>query len=204
MGKVYGYVRVSSTDQHEDRQLIAMAERGIPQCRIHMDKQSGKDFKRPQYKALMKKLRPGDQLCITSIDRLGRNYEEIQEQWRILTREKKVDILVFDMPLLDTRCAKDLLGTLIADLVLQLLSFVAQKERENIRQRQAEGIAAAKARGVRFGREARPLPENFARMVSLWNEGKISGTQAAKNCGMPLSTFRYHAKRIPADEKENS
>ena len=181
-----------------------MAERGIPENCIYIDKQSGKDFKRPQYKALMKKLRPGDQLCITSIDRLGRNYEEIQEQWRILTREKKVDILVFDMPLLDTRCAKDLLGTLIADLVLQLLSFVAQKERENIRQRQAEGIAAAKARGVRFGREARPLPENFARMVSLWNEGKISGTQAAKNCGMPLSTFRYHAKRIPADEKENS
>ena len=204
MGKVYGYVRVSSTDRHEDRQLIAMAERGIPQSRVYIDKQSGKDFDRPRYRALMKKLRPGDQLCITSIDRLGRNYEEIQEQWRILTREKKVDILVFDMPLLDTRCAKDLLGTLIADLVLQLLSFVAQKERENIRQRQAEGIAAAKARGVRFGREARPLPENFSRMVSLWNEGKISGTQAAKNCGIPLSTFRYHAKRIPADEKENS
>ena len=204
MGKVYGYVRVSSTDQHEVRQLIAMAERGIPQSRVYIDKQSGKDFDRPRYRALMKKLRPGDQLCITSIDRLGRNYEEIQEQWRILTREKKVDILVFDMPLLDTRCAKDLLGTLIADLVLQLLSFVAQKERENIRQRQAEGIAAAKARGVRFGREARPLPENFSRMVSLWNEGKISGTQAAKNCGMPLSTFRYHAKRLPADEQKKN
>ena len=128
MGKVYGYIRVSSTDQHEDRQLIAMAERGIPQSRMYMDKQSGKDFKRPQYKALMKKLSPGDQLCITSIDRLGRNYEEIQEQWRILTREKKVDILVFDMPLLDTRRDKDLVGTLIADIVLQVLSFVAQKE----------------------------------------------------------------------------
>ena len=204
MEKVYGYVRVSSTDQNEDRQLIAMAERGIPQSRIYMDKQSGKDFDRPHYRALMKKLCPGDQICITSIDRLGRNYEEIQEQWRILTREKKVDILVFDMPLLDTRRDKDLVGTLIADIVLQVLSFVAQKERENIRQRQAEGIAAAKARGVRFGREARPLPENFPRMVSLWNEGKISGTQAAKNCGMPLSTFRYHAMRRKPDEKENS
>ena len=135
MGKVYGYVRVSSTDQHEDRQLLAMAERGIPKSRLYMDKQSGKDFDRSNYRALMKKLRPGDQLCITSIDRLGRNYEEIQEQWRILTREKKVDILVFDMPLLDTRRDKDLIGTLIADIVLQVLSFVAQKERENIRQK---------------------------------------------------------------------
>ena len=204
MEKVYGYVRVSSADQHEDRQLIAMAARGIPENCIYMDKQSGKDFKRPQYKVLIKKLRPGDQLCITSIDRLGRNYEEIQEQWRILTREKGVDILVFDMPLLDTRRDKDLVGTLIADIVLQVLSFVAQKERENIRQRQAEGIAAAKARGVRFGREARPLPENYSRMVSLWREGKISGTQAAKNCGMPLSTFRYHAKRLPADEQKKN
>ena len=174
MGKVYGYVRVSSTDQHEDRQLLAMTERGIPQSRLYMDKQSGKDFKRPEYRTLIKKLRPGDQLCITSIDRLGRNYEEIQEQWRILTREKKVDILVFDMPLLDTRCAKDLLGTLIADLVLQLLSFVAQKERENIRQRQAEGIAAAKARGVRFGREARPLPEKFQKICEIWKEGTLA------------------------------
>ena len=202
MEKVYGYVRVSSTDQHEDRQFIAMTERGVPENNIFIDKQSGKDFKRPQYRKLMKKLRPGDQLCITSIDRLGRNYEEIQEQWRILTREKKVDILVFDMPLLDTRRDKDLVGTLIADIVLQVLSFVAQKERENIRQRQAEGIAAAKARGVRFGREARPLPENYSRMVSLWREGKISGTQAAKNCGMPLSTFRYHALRRMEGEKK--
>ena len=203
MEKVYGYVRVSSTDQHEDRQLIAMAERGVPQSRVYIDKQSGKDFDRPRYRALMKKLRPGDQLCITSIDRLGRNYEDIQEQWRILPREKGVDILVFDMPLLDTRRDKDLVGTLIADIVLQVLSFVAQKERENKRQRQAEGIAAAKARGVRFGREARPLPENFSRMVSLWREGKISGTQAAKNCGMPLSTFRYHALRRMEDEEKS-
>ena len=149
MGKVYGYIRVSSTDQHEDRQLIAMAERGITKSHIYIDKQSGKDFDRSNYKTLMKKLRSGDQLCITSIDRLGRNYEEIQEQWRILTREKGVDILVFDMPLLNKRRDKDLVGTLIADIVLQVLSFVAQKERENIRQRQAEGIAAAKARKVR-------------------------------------------------------
>ena len=167
MGKAYGYVRVSSTDQHEARQLIAMAERGVPKNCIYMDKQSGKDFKRPQYRKLIKKLRPGDQLCITSIDRLGRNYEEIQEQWRILTREKQVDILVFDMPLLDTRRDKDLIGTLIADIVLQVLSFVAQKERENIRQRQAEGIAAAKAWGVRFGRIPDQLPEDFDMFVRL-------------------------------------
>jgi len=199
MEKVYGYVRVSSTDQHEDRQLIAMAERGIPQSRVYIDKQSGKDFDRPRYRALMKKLRPGDQLCITSIDRLGRNYEEIQEQWRILTREKKVDILVFDMPLLDTRCAKDLLGTLIADLVLQLLSFVAQKERENIRQRQAEGIAAAKARGVRFGRLPDQLPEDFDMLVRLWKDKALTTTEAARLCGMARSSFRYRAAKIKED-----
>ena len=199
MGKVYGYVRVSSTDQHEDRQLIAMAERGIPQSRVYIDKQSGKDFDRPRYRVLMKKLRPGDQLCITSIDRLGRNYEEIQEQWRILTREKKVDILVFDMPLLDTRCAKDLLGTLIADLVLQLLSFVAQKERENIRQRQAEGIAAAKARGVRFGRLPDQLPKDFDMLVRLWKDKALTTTEAAQLCGMARSSFRYRASKIKED-----
>ena len=180
MGKVYGYVRVSSTDQHEERQLIAMAERGILQCLIYMDKQSGKDFDRPRYRALMKKLRPGDQLCITSIDRLGRNYEEIQEQWRILTREKKVDILVFDMPLLDTRRDKDLVGTLIADLVLQVLSFVAQNERENIRKRQAEGIAAAKARGVKFGRKKTTLPPDFLQAYALWQDKRISLAEAAR------------------------
>ena len=194
MGKVYGYVRVSSTDQHEDRQLIAMAERGIPQSRVYIDKQSGKDFDRPRYRALMKKLRPGDQLCITSIDRLGRNYEEIQEQWRILTREKKVDILVFDMPLLDTRCAKDLLGTLIADLVLQLLSFVAQKERENIRQRQAEGIAAAKMKGTHFGREPSPLPDNFQKIYESWKDGELTTSEAARRCAMARSTYRYRAR----------
>ena len=199
MGNIYGYVRVSSTDQHEDRQLIAMAERGIPENCIYMDKQSGKDFKRPQYKALMKKLRPGDQLCITSIDRLGRNYEEIQEQWRILTREKKVDILVFDMPLLDTRRDKDLIGTLIADIVLQVLSFVAQKERENIRQRQAEGIAAAKARGVRFGRLPAQLPEDFDMIVRLWKDNVLTTTEAAYLCGMARSSFRYRAAKIKTD-----
>ena len=191
MGKVYGYVRVSSTDQHEDRQLIAMAERGIPQGRVYIDKQSGKDFKRPEYRTLIKKLRPGDQLCITSIDRLGRNYEEIQEQWRILTREKKVDILVFDMPLLDTRRDKDLVGTLIADLVLQVLSFVAQNERENIRKRQAEGIAAAKARGVKFGRKKTTLPPDFLQAYTLWQDKRISLAEAARRCGISRSGFYY-------------
>ena len=195
MGNIYGYVRVSSTDQHEDRQLIAMSEWGVPENCIYMDKQSGKNFDRSNYKTLMKKLRSGDQLCITSIDRLGRNYEEIQEQWRILTREKKVDILVFDMPLLDTRRDKDLVGTLIADIVLQVLSFIAQKERENIRQRQAEGITAAKARGVRFGRKPAPLPDNFEKVRRLWQTGKISSAEAARQCNMPVSSFRYRAKK---------
>ena len=196
MGKVYGYIRVSSTDQHEDRQLLAMTERGIPQSRLYMDKQSGKDFKRPEYRTLIKKLRPGDQLCITSIDRLGRNYEEIQEQWRILTREKKVDILVFDMPLLDTRRDKNLIGTLIADIVLQIFSFVAQKERENIRQRQAEGIAAAKARGVRFGRTPAVLPDNFKAVLKMWKDNNLTDSEAARLCGMARSTFRYRAEKF--------
>ena len=188
MGKVYGYVRVSSTDQHEDRQLIAMAERGIPQSRVYIDKQSGKDFDRPRYRALMKKLRPGDQLCITSIDRLGRNYEEIQEQWRILTREKKVDILVLDMPLLDTRRDKDLLGTFIADLVLQVLSFVAHSERENIRKRQTEGIEAARRRGIHLGRRAEPLPEGFHQLAHGWLSNTMSLSEAARQCKMPKRT----------------
>lgn len=196
MKKTYGYVRVSSTDQHEDRQLMAMTERDISAQHIFIDKLSGKNFDRPRYQALIKKLRPGDQLCITSIDRLGRNYEEIQEQWRILTREKKVDIQVFDMPLLDTNREKDLIGTLIGDLVLQILSFVAQKERENIRQRQAEGIAAAKARGVRFGRAPIPLPENFDTLVNLWKNKEISTTEAARRCGMARSTFCYRASKF--------
>ena len=167
-GRVYGYIRVSSTDQNEDRQVIALREKKVLEKNIYMDKQSGKDFNRPQYQKLVKRLKSGDLLYILSIDRLGRNYEEIQKQWRILTKEIGVDICVIDMPLLDTRNGKDLMGTFIADLVLQILSFVAQSERENIRKRQAEGIAAAKARGVRFGRPPRPLPDNYDRAYQRW------------------------------------
>ena len=193
--RVYGYIRVSSTDQNEDRQVIALREKKVLEKNIYMDKQSGKDFNRPQYQKLVKRLKSGDLLYILSIDRLGRNYEEIQKQWRILTKEIGVDICVIDMPLLDTRNGKDLMGTFIADLVLQILSFVAQSERENIRKRQAEGIAAAKARGVRFGRPPRPLPDNYDRAYQRWKSGEITGIAAAKECGMPLSTFRYRAER---------
>ncbi len=196
MAKCYGYIRVSSTDQNESRQRIALEQQGIPSGHIFMDKMSGKNFQRPQYQAMLKKLRPGDQLCVTSIDRLGRNYEEIQEQWRLLTKEKQVDICVLDMPLLDTRREKNLLGTFIADLVLQVLSFVAQNERENIRSRQAQGIAAAKQRGVRFGREVKPLPDNFLENCDLWLTGHISGLEAARRCRMPSSTFYRKAGRI--------
>ena len=193
--RVYGYIRVSSTDQNEDRQVIALREKKVLEKDIYMDKQSGKDFNRPQYQKLVKRLKSGDLLYILSIDRLGRNYEEIQNQWRILTKEIGVDICVIDMPLLDTRNGKDLMGTFIADLVLQILSFVAQSERENIRKRQAEGIAAAKARGVRFGRPPRPLPDNYDRAYQRWKSGEITGIAAAKECGMPLSTFRHRAER---------
>ena len=171
-GNVFGYIRVSSTDQNEERQLVAMKEKNVPGKNLFMDKQSGKDFERPSYKKMIRRLKPGDLLYILSIDRLGRNYMEIQEQWRILTREKKIDICVLDMPLLDTRSGKDLMGTFIADLVLQILSFVAQNERENIRRRQAEGIAAAQARGVRFGRPPRPLPPNFCAVHKAWRGKK--------------------------------
>ena len=174
--------------------MIALREMSIPEQNIFMDKQSGKDFDRPQYKKLVKKLQPDDLLYIKSIDRLGRNYEEIQNQWRILTKEKKIDIVVLDMPLLDTRRGKDLMGTFLSDIVLQVLSFVAENERTNIRQRQAEGIVAAKARGVRFGRPPRPLPENYHSAYQRWKAGTITGTAAAKECGMPLSTFRYRAE----------
>ena len=159
-----------------------------------MDKQSGKDFDRPQYKRLLRKMKKDDLLYIKSIDRLGRNYGEILEQWRILTKEKGIDIVVLDMPLLDTRRGKDLMGTFLSDIVLQVLSFVAENERTNIRQRQAEGIAAAKSKGVRFGRPPSPLPENFHSVYQKWRSGKMTGTDAAKACGMPLSTFRYRAK----------
>lgn len=191
---VYGYIRVSSKDQKEDRQQIALKEVGVDLQNIYVDKQSGKDFNRPQYKKLLKKIKPGDLLYIKSIDRLGRNYEEIQNQWRIITKEKSADIYVIDMPLLDTRRGKDLLGTFISDLVLQLLSFVAENERTNIKQRQAEGIAAAKAKGIRFGRPPKPLPDNFHEAYQRWKQGEITGTAAAKECGMPLSTFRYRAE----------
>lgn len=166
-----------------------MQEFQIPPSHIFLDKQSGKDFDRPQYRRLLKKVKPGDLLYILSIDRLGRNYEEIQKQWRILTKEKGVDICVIDMPLLDTRQGKDLMGTFIADLVLQILSFVAESERRNIRQRQAEGIAAAKARGVRFGRPQKPLPKGFEEAFKRWQNKELTVQQAAKWCGMPTSTF---------------
>lgn len=192
--KTYGYVRVSTREQNEDRQMIALREIGVTAQNIYLDKQSGKDFNRPQYKKLLRKLKKDDLLYIKSIDRLGRNYEEIQQQWRILTKEKNVDIAVLDMPLLDTRRGKDLMGTFLSDIVLQVLSFVAENERTNIRQRQAEGIAAAKARGVKFGRPPRGLPENFHSVYQRWKNGKITGTQAAKECGMALSTFRYRAE----------
>lgn len=169
--------------------MIALRKKGVPEKNLYIDKQSGKNFDRPRYKKLVKKLKPGDLLYILSIDRLGRNYKEIQEQWRILTKEKKADICVLDMPLLDTRNGKDLMGTFIADLVLQILSFVAQSERENIRKRQAEGIAAAKARGVKFGRPSLPLPENFYDVHRTWRGKKITLRQAAEACGMPVGTF---------------
>ena len=196
MAAVYGYIRVSTKEQNEDRQLAAMKKLSIPEKYLFVEKQSGKDFKRPVYCKMVKQMQPDDLLYITSIDRLGRNYEEILEQWRFLTREKKVDIAVLDMPLLDTRRGKDLMGTFLSDIVLQVLSFVAENERTNIRRRQAEGIAAAKARGVRFGRPPRPLPDNFQEVYLLWKAGNISGAQAAKECGMPLSTFRYKAGSI--------
>lgn len=169
---VYGYIRVSSMDQNEDRQRIALRGKGVPERNLYIDKQSGKDFDRPRYKRLVKRLKAGDLLYVHSIDRLGRNYKEIQEQWRVLTKDKGADVCVLDMPLLDTRNGKDLMGTFIADLVLQILSFVAQSERENIRKRQAEGIAAAKARGVKFGRPALPLPENFYAVHKAWRVKK--------------------------------
>ena len=191
---IYGYIRVSTREQNEDRQLIALREMAVPEANLFIDKQSGKDFQRPQYKKLVRKLKKDDLLYIKSIDRLGRNYEEIQNQWRILTKDKGIDIVVLDMPLLDTRRGKDLMGTFLSDIVLQVLSFVAENERTNIRQRQAEGIAAAKARGVRFGRPPRPLPENYHSAYQRWKAGAITGTAAARECGMPLSTFRYRAE----------
>ena len=194
MGNIYGYVRVSSRDQNEDRQIISMREMNIPEKNIYIDKQSGKDFNRPQYKKLMRKVKPDDLIYIKSIDRLGRNYAEILEQWKTITKDKHVDLYVMDMPILDTRREKSLLGTFIIDLVLALLSYVAENERVNIRQRQTEGIAAAKARGVHFGRTPKPLPENFYEVYQRWKMKKITVSQAAKECGMPQSTFFSKAK----------
>lgn len=193
---IFGYVRVSSADQNEVRQLLALREKGVPERNLYIDKQSGKDFDRPAYKRLVGRLRPGDLLYLPSIDRLGRNYEEIQNQWRVLTKERGVELCVLDMPLLDTRCGRDLMGTFIADLVLQILSFVAQNERENIRRRQMEGIAAARARGVRFGRPLRPVPANFYEVRRAWREKKLTLHQAAEACEMPVGTFYAKAVRL--------
>ena len=192
--EVYGYIRVSTKDQNVDRQFLALREFPVKEKNMFIDKLSGKDFQRPAYQQMVSTLKEKDLLVIKSIDRLGRNYNEILEQWRILTKVILADIVVLDMPLLDTRQGKDLMGTFIADLVLQILSFVAQNEREVIRKRQAEGIAAAKERGVRFGRPPAPLPENFHAIYQKWKAGKITGTMAAKICEMPLSTFRYRAQ----------
>lgn len=190
----YGYIRVSSKEQNEERQRIAMQQAGLLPKNVYLDKQSGKDFARPQYQKLLRRLKRDDLLYVKSIDRLGRNYEEILQQWRLLTKDKGVDIVVLDMPLLDTRRGKDLMGTFLSDIVLQLLSFVAENERTTIRQRQAEGIAAARAKGVRLGRPLRPLPEGYHKAYQRWRSGKITETQAAKECGMPLSTFHDRAK----------
>ncbi len=195
MSTNYGYIRVSSYDQNEDRQVIVMQKMQIPSKNLYTDKQSGKNFDRPQYKKLLRKLKADDVLYIKSIDRLGRNYSEILEQWRYLTKIKKIDIVVLDMPLLDTRIGKDLMGTFLSDIVLQVLSFAAENERNNIRQRQAEGIAAAKVKGIRFGRPPKPLPPNFYAVYQKWKAGKITGITAAKECNMPLTSFRYRASQ---------
>ena len=186
---IYGYVRVSSTDQNERRQIRALSEAGVLKTNIYMDKLSGKDFDRPQYQMLLSKLQPGDLIYVLSIDRLGRNYSEIQRQWHIITKEKKADIYVIDMPLLDTRQGKDLMGTFIADLVLQILSFVAQNERENIKKRQIEGITAAKAKGVLFGRPKKEIPSNFSGIIELWEQKKLPLTEVLVQCNISEATF---------------
>ncbi len=197
----YGYIRVSSRDQNEDRQMLALKEVGVNEKRIYLDKQSGKDFNRPQYKKLLRKLKKDDLLYIKSIDRLGRNYEEILKQWRLLTKEKGIDIVVLDMPLLDTRRGKDLMGTFLSDIVLQVLSFVAENERNNIRQRQAEGIAAAKARGVKFGRPALPLPDDFSQIHKAWRNKEMTLKEAAEACNMPVGTFYTKARKFENGEQ---
>lgn len=196
----YGYIRVSSRDQNEERQLAAL-QALVPIENIYMDKQSGKDFNRPQYQKMIRRLKKDDLLYVKSIDRLGRNYEEIQNQWRMLTKEKRIDIVVLDMPLLDTRRGKDLMGTFLSDIVLQVLSFVAENERTNIRQRQAEGIAAAKARGVKFGRPPIDPPEQFEKTIKLWEEKKINIQEAVQRSGMSESTFYRKARMYRTEQK---
>ena len=191
----YGYARVSTREQNEQRQIIALTQFGLSEKCIYVDKQSGRDFERPQYRRLVRRLRDGDTLVVKSIDRLGRNYEEILEQWRVITKEKAADIVVLDMPLLDTRKSRDLTGTLIADIVLQLLSYVAQTEREFIRQRQAEGIAAAKSRGVQFGRRPKEKPPEYPAALEAWQRGELSARSAAKQLGVTHGTFLKWAKQ---------
>lgn len=201
---LYGYVRVSSLDQNEDRQLIEMERIGIPKNNIYIDKQSGKDFNRPKYKKLIRRLQEGDVLYILSIDRLGRNYEEILNQWRLITKDMKVDVVVIDMPLLDTRRDKNLLGTFISDMVLQLLSFVAQNERENLKKRQAQGIAAAKARGVKFGRPVKGVSDEFADEVTRWSKGELNMDDLLLKYGISQSTFYRRVRELEASKKKRS
>lgn len=193
---VYAYVRVSSSDQNEVRQMVEMKRLGVPDCNIFIDKQSGKDFNRPQYNKLTSMLVKNDLLYILSIDRLGRNYEEIQNQWRFLTKELGVDVCVIDMPLLDTRNGKDLMGTFIADLVLQILSFCAESERRNIKERQRQGIAAAKAQGVKFGRPEAKIPDDFSTIISDWERGEITSREAAIKSGLSISTFYRRIREL--------
>ena len=195
----YGYARVSTKDQNETRQIIALSKAGIDRSLIYVDKQSGKDFDRRSYQSLVNIMKPGDALFIKSIDRLGRNYTEILEQWRIITKEKNCDIVILDMPILDTRRSNDLTGTLIADIVLQLLSYVAQTEREFIRQRQAEGISAAKARGIRFGRRPIEKPEEYEAVLAEYSEGRLSARKAGENLGVSHVTFIKWAKEERSD-----
>ena len=200
---IYGYIRVSSMDQNEDRQLAAMQKARVPRCNVYIDKKSGKDFKRPMYKKMLRRLRSGDLVYIKSIDRLGRNYQDVVDQWQYLTRVKKVDIVVIEMPLLDTRRGKDLMGTFLSDIVLQVLSFVAENERSNIRSRQREGIEAAKKRGVKFGRPAIPLPDNFMEIYKKWEDREITSYEAAVLCGFSRTTF-YNRVQVIKNQKSNN
>lgn len=195
MDNTYGYARVSSREQHEDRQIIALLEAGVPENRIYVDKQSGKDFNRTQYRKLLKKLDRDSVLFVKSLDRLGRNYTDLNEQWRVITKEKGADIVVLDMPALDTRREKNLLGTFISDVILALLSYVAENERDSIRKRQEEGIAAARAKGVKFGRPVKPLPENFGEIYRQWKDKKLTFREAAQACGFSESTFYDKVKK---------